>query len=282
MPWSPIWSMMTNVEQGGGTTTMPSTSFLAGVDQWVGEFGRLRGVVRQHVVAAQLAEIAARGPLRVLDVGCGQGTQSLLLARNGHRVTGLDISEELLGHFQQALAAEPAEVRARVRLIQGPGEAAPELASGPFDLVLCHGVLMYLDDIAPMLAALSAVASANARLSLLIRNGLALAMRDGLRGDYPAAVGAFDTQDYTNRLGLRAHAHTPAMIDHLMAPLGWQRECWYGVRVFTDHRDEPAPAAAELADLLAAECEAGKRDPYRQVAGLLHLTYSQAYSRGPR
>ncbi|MGH3824469.1 MAG: hypothetical protein ACRDRA_16795 [Pseudonocardiaceae bacterium] len=33
--------------------------------------------------------------------------------------------------------------------------------------------------------------------------------------------------------------------------------------------------AAELADLLAAECEAGARDPYRQVAALLHLAYSR-------
>ena len=255
---------------------MPNTSFLAGVDRWVGELGRLRGVVRQHVVAAQLAEIVEdRNPLRVLDVGCGQGTQSLLLARSGHLVTGLDISEKLLGHFEHALAAEPAEVRARVRLIHGPGEAAPDLVAGPFDLVLCHGVLMYFDDIAPMLVALSAVTTENAVLSLLIRNGLALAMRDGLRGDYPAALGAFDTRQYTNRLGLPARAHTPADVDRAVAPFGWRRERWYGVRVFTDHRDESAPADAELADLLAAECEAGARDPYRQVAALLHLAYAR-------
>jgi S-adenosylmethionine-dependent methyltransferase len=258
---------------------MPETSFAAGTEQWVGELGQLRGVVRQHIVAAQLAKIVDNaGPLRVLDVGCGQGTQSLLLARSGHEVTGLDVSGELLGHFADALAGEPAEVRARVQLIQGPGEAAAELAAGPFDLVMCHGVLMYLDDINPMLAALSAVAGEQATLSLLIRNGLAVAMRDGLRGDYPAALRAFGTYQYTNRLGLTAQAHTPEIIDRALRPFGWQRQRWYGVRVFTDHSDEPAPAADELTDLLAAELQAGSRDPYRQVAALLHL----AYSRGAR
>jgi SAM-dependent methyltransferase len=255
---------------------VPNTSFLAGVDQWMGELGRLRNVVRQHVVAAQLAEIVdCRGadPLRVLDVGCGQGTQSLLLAQGGHFVTGLDISEELLSRFEHALAAEPAEVRARVRLIQGSGEAAPDLVAGLFDMVLCHGVLMYLDELAPLLAALSAVSNAHAGLSVLVRNGLALAMRDGLRGDYPGALSAFDSRDYTNRLGLPARAHTPEEIDGAVQPFGWRRERWYGVRVFTDHRDESAPAAAELADLLAAEREAGARDPYRQVAAFLHLAY---------
>jgi hypothetical protein len=132
---------------------------------------------------------------------------------------------------------------------------------------------MYLDDIGPMLAALSAVAAAGAGLSLLIRNGLALAMRDGLRGDYPAALRAFDTLDYTNRFGLLAHAHSPDIIDRAVAPFGWQRQRWYGVRLFTDHLDEPAPADAELTDVLAAELEAGSRDPYRQVAPILHLYY---------
>ena len=58
-----------------------------------------------------------------------------------------------------------------------------------------------------------------------------------------------------------------------VVPFGWQRRRWYGVRIFTDHCDDPAPAAAELTDLLAAEVRAGTRDPYRQVAAILHLYY---------
>lgn len=146
---------------------------------------------------------------------------------------------------------------------------------GPVDLVLCHGVLMYLDDIAPMLTALTAAASNNAGLSLLVRNGFALATRDGLRGDFTSALSAFETRDYTNRLGLSAHAHTPDELNRSLHPLGWRCERWYGVRVFTDHRDEPAPTADELDDLLGAEREAGRRDPYRHVAALLHLFYSR-------
>ena len=63
-----------------------------------------------------------------------------------------------------------------------------------------------------------------------------------------------------------------------MAALGLRRERWYGVRVFTDHRDEPCPPAPELGRLLAAEREAGRRDPYRGVAALLHLVYVPAGS----
>ena len=258
------------------SATLPAAvPFRPGVPGWISGLGRLRDVVRQEVLASQLAslpQLAGRSA-RVLDVGCGQGTQALRAARAGHEVTGIDSSPELLARFEQALAAEPAEVSGRVRLIRGAGEQAPELVTGRFDLVMCHGVLMYLEDIRPMLGSLTQVAAPHGAISLLVRNGLAPAMRDGLRGRWPEALRAFGSKDYVNRLGLAAHAHTPQDVDRALEPLGWRRSAWFGVRVFTDHRDEPAPPAGELADLLAAEREAGGRDPYRSVAALLHLIY---------
>ncbi|MGH3504701.1 MAG: class I SAM-dependent methyltransferase [Nocardioidaceae bacterium] len=246
-----------------------------GVDSWVTGLANLRNIVRQELVRTQLAEvIAGRSRLRVLDVGCGQGTQALHLARAGHHVTGLDTSADLLRSLTRALSGEESPVRERVHLVQGPAEQAPRLAPGPFDLVLCHGVLMYLDDPQPLLEAVSDVASSHATVSLLVRNGLAPAMRDGLRGRWDEALRAFDDLTYVNRLGLPAHAHHPAALDHSLGGWGFRQEAWYGVRVFTDHRPEEPPAEDEdPTGLLRAESEAGRRDPYRSVAALLHLVY---------
>jgi S-adenosylmethionine-dependent methyltransferase len=253
----------------------PNTAFEGAVGAWLAGLGGTRDVVRQELVRRQLAEIASSRSCRVLDVGCGQGTQALHLARAGHQVTGLDLSEELLARFRSTLEAEPAEVANRISLVQAPLERAPDVVAGPFDLVLCHGVLMYFDDVAPVLVTLDGLATPAGRLSLLVRNGLAPAMRDGLRGRWPEALAAFDSLDYVNRLGVPAHAHTPRQIDAQLEPLGWRRQRWYGVRVFTDHHGETPPPADGLPELLDAEEEAGRRDPYRQVAALLHLVYDK-------
>ncbi len=45
---------------------------------------------------------------------------------------------------------------------------------------------------------------------------------------------------------------------------------WYGVRVFTDHLDDRSPGP-NLPGIPELEWEAGRRDPYRSVARLLHL-----------
>lgn len=246
----------------------------------MGKLGRLRDVVRQHLVATQLASTLpdpALEPKRVLDVGCGQGTQALILARAGHTVIGLDPSTALLERFRSSLADETPEVRERVKLVEGAGEHAPDLVSGPFDVVCCHGLLMYLSDPWPLLEAITALAGPGARLSPLVRNGLALAMRPGLLGHAEQALEAFEGRSYTNRLGVRAVAHTPDEVDTLLQPLSWKPHLWFGVRVFTDHREEATESLAddELTALLDAEENAGRTDPYRQVSALCHLFYQR-------
>jgi SAM-dependent methyltransferase len=251
------------------------TGFSAGEESWRAGVGTLRQVVRQELVTRQLAAHLTDGrPMRVVDVGCGQGTQVLALARAGHRVTGVDSSSTLLGDLETALTAETAEVRGRVRLVQGEAERLADLvAAQAFDAVLCHGVLMYFADPAPLLTAVAAAVAPGGFASLLVRNGDALAMRPGLLGHWPTARRAFDDMSYGNRIGLTARADRLADLTGLLAERDLSVEAWYGVRVFTDTipSDTPAPAEEELRVLLDCEERAGATDPYRGVAALVHV-----------
>ncbi|SEN70996.1 class I SAM-dependent methyltransferase [Actinacidiphila rubida] len=249
--------------------------------------GGLRNTVRQELVARQLDEQlaalprATHGPggapraLRVLDVGPGQGTQALRLARAGHRVTGLESDPAMLSALQAAVAAEPPEVRERFTVVHGDGrETGRHFDPACFDVVLCHGVLMYLPDPEPVLAGLARVLAPGGMLSLLVRNGDALAMRPALLGDWEQAVAAFGTAAYTNRLGLATRADRRADLTATLAGIAVPLRAWYGVRVFTDAAADGARApqdAHALRLLLEAEEQAGRTDPYRGVAALLHL-----------
>ncbi|MFF5011635.1 class I SAM-dependent methyltransferase [Streptomyces sp. NPDC001165] len=228
-------------------------------------------------MARQLDEqIAGRFPvgqrLRVLDVGMGQGTQALRLARLGHQVTGVEQDATMIAAAREALAGEPDGIRERVRLVQGDGrDTGVHFLPGSFDVVLCHGVLMYVEEPDPLVAGLARVLAPGGLLSLLVRNGDALAVRPGLSGDWAGALAAFDTTAYRNRLGLEVRADRLSALTATLAGIGAPLHAWYGVRVFTDTAADDARIPDDLETLLAAEERAGRTDPYRGIAALLHL-----------
>ncbi|MFJ2729549.1 class I SAM-dependent methyltransferase [Streptomyces collinus] len=228
-------------------------------------------------MARQLDEqIAGRFPvgqrLRVLDVGMGQGTQALRLARLGHQVTGVERDATMIDVAREALAGEPEGIRERVRLVQGDGrDTGVHFLPGSFDVVLCHGVLMYVEEPDPLVAGLARMLAPGGLLSLLVRNGDALAMRPGLSGDWAGALAAFDTTAYRNRLGLDVRADRLAALTATLAGIAAPLHAWYGVRVFTDTAADDAEIPDDLQALLAAEERAGRTDPYRGTAALLHL-----------
>jgi S-adenosylmethionine-dependent methyltransferase len=249
--------------------------FAAGEQRWRAGMRTLRQFVRQELVARQLAAHLPDSPSRrVLDIGCGQGTQVLRLAARGHHATGLDSSATLLDDLKDGLKAETPQVQRRVRTVLGDAQDVAELfPPASFGAVLCHGVLMYFPDPVPLIAALARVVAPGGIVSLLVRNGDALAMRPGLFGDWATAQQAFDQTTYDNRIGVTARADRVDDLTASLADQGLLVAAWYGVRVFTDTaaNDAAIPDSPQLAALLACEERAGATDPYRRVAALTHV-----------
>ena len=130
---------------------------------------------------------------------------------------------------------------------------------------------MYLADPEPVLRAIATLAAPAGLVSLLVRNGDALAMRPGLSGDWTACRSAFGSDRYENRIGVSARADRLADLTGRLAGHGLRVTAWYGVRVFTDIASSDAEPPPDLATLLDCEERAGRTDPYRQVAALLHV-----------
>jgi SAM-dependent methyltransferase len=123
-------------------------------------YDALRGYQERADVAFYVEEATrAGGP--VLEVGCGTGRVLRPTARAGVTVTGVDASAAMLARCRERLAAEPADVRARVTLRDGDArdlslgaaDGAPfALATAPFR------VLQHLVTVDEQLRALTSVA----------------------------------------------------------------------------------------------------------------------------
>lgn len=98
-------------------------------------------------------------------------------------------------------------------------------------------------------------------------------LRPGLTGDWDKVSAAFDSRTYLNRIGVPARADRRSDLTAALASRDLAVRGWYGVRVFTDTAadDEPVPDRATLEAIVGAEERAGRTDPYRGVAALLHL-----------
>jgi SAM-dependent methyltransferase len=232
----------------------------------------VRDAVRQELVRCQLASHLHEtgGPRRVLDAGCGQGTQAIALARLGHEVVGVDLSRALLDEARNSAAHEPAEVRRRLSFEIGDLLALGDEYAESYDLVCCHGVAMYLPSLDDTVRALAGSVRQGGLISLLTRNRAGIAMRAGMTRKWAEALESFDARTYDNRLSIEGvRADEPGEVQAALESVGASIVAWYGVRLFTDHLGHELPDA-DFPELLAAEVEAGRRDPYRWVAALTH------------
>lgn len=263
---------------------MGDNAFVAGQEPWLERLGNLRNVVRQEMVTRQLATHLPRGRLRVLDVGAGQGTQALRLARLGHSVTAVEPDGRMRAAFEQAAAGLTREQRDHVTLVATDlAGLASVTRPTAYDVVMCHGVLMYLAESRAAVAALARRVAPAGVVSIVARNGDAMAWRPAIRHDWSAALAMLDEMQrataegrdahYRNEIGVDARADTLASLTADCESAGLEVSRWYGIRVASDDVpvDEPAPEGEELATLLDVEERLGATDPYRALGTLLHV-----------
>ena len=146
--------------------------------------------------------VLPRAPARVADLGCGTATLSLLLADEGYRVDGVDFSPAMVRLARAKIAGR----RADVTVTEGDA-AAPLLAAGSYDVVLCRHVLWALPDQAAVLGRWVDLLAPAGRLVLVEGNWV---------------TGAGLTCDAT--LALLEAAGRPGVVRHLTEPEFWGRE----------------------------------------------------------
>jgi SAM-dependent methyltransferase len=101
--------------------------------------------LRDHAIrrawANLLTGVLPPASARVLDVGCGTGTLSVLLAELGHDVLGVDLNPRMIEHARRKARRHRVDARFQV------GDAGAPAADGRFDVVLARHVVWALPDV---------------------------------------------------------------------------------------------------------------------------------------
>ncbi len=109
-----------------------SPGFFADLDQY--HFEKLHHLLR-------LVKFDGYRGQRVLEVGCGAGTDLVRFAKGGAIVTGVDLSSSAIALARQNFAQQGLEADLR----EADGEQLP-FPDNTFDLVYAHGVVQYTAD----------------------------------------------------------------------------------------------------------------------------------------
>lgn len=109
----------------------------------------LDGIRRDHRARYEWAARCLPAGERVLDLACGVGYGSLILARNGHRVTAIDRDAEAIAYARRHYGHK----NVAHRVLDAAGVGARRGRFGRFDVAVMFEVVEHLADPAPVLRA---------------------------------------------------------------------------------------------------------------------------------
>jgi len=126
-----------------------AATFDGNIARWKQEMSFPWGKLKYKLVQANLAKHLGRDQMRILDAGGGNGLDSIPLAAQGHIVDIVDCSQEMLADVPYQATQVNAQERLTTHLAD-LGDISKLFPDSHFDLILCHNVLQYIDDVAAL------------------------------------------------------------------------------------------------------------------------------------
>jgi len=132
-------------------------------DGWDIKYTKMSNFIRRvELVDVLLGQMPSN--LNILDYGCATGFVSRHMARRGHRVTGVDVSEEMLRIAGQKQNDEGQNLKFK------NVSAGVNLKDISFDLLLCLNTLEYMSDVEEFFRTANRLLKDKGRLFVTVTN----------------------------------------------------------------------------------------------------------------
>jgi phosphoribosylformimino-5-aminoimidazole carboxamide ribotide isomerase len=213
-------------------------------------------------------------PMRILDAGGGNGLDSLALARMNHHLDIVDVSQLMLddANANAALAGVSGRVTTHAMDIMSIGN---KFSEDEFDMILCHNVAQFVDDIEPLCEVLFRVLKPDGVLSLIVPNQYSLPYQAAfLNGDLDEAYELLDQERQHNPVfDVDVHEFRADNLIEWFTQNGYLVENHYGIRCLYNYwgTNEKKSDARVYEKLKRLEFALTEREPYKHTARLFQL-----------
>jgi S-adenosylmethionine-dependent methyltransferase len=246
-----------------------ATTFDHNIAKWIQEQSLPWQQLKYRLVQSNLAKHLPSRPLQVLDAGGGNGFESIPFAQQGHKVEIVDYSKEMLARAERAAALT--QTQEQITLHQTDLCKLHDIFPGPqFDLVLCHNVLQYMDDVLSLLRDLVACLKSGGLISVVGINRYSIAYRTAfVRGNLAQAVEEVDAKSMQGIIfDTDLRAYSAEEVGEILKNAGCVVEQDYGVRCICDYwgDNELKSDPAVFAQLEQLEFALTEKHPYKLLA----------------
>lgn len=232
------------------------------------------GRLLHNVTRANVDRHLERRPLRILDAGGGNGVDAIPFAAQGHEVTVLDSSAELLNEARYH--AQEEGVAGWMEFYEAELTTIPAIfPDAKFDVILCHNVLQYVEDLGAALGAICNPLLPGELLSVICINRYSEPYREALQQLQPGKAYAKlnDSTIFSQIFKLDVKAYTADDLRQALQEVGCAQLAQYGIRCVSDYipNNDLMNDAAFFAELEQLEYAMSARYPYYLLARFFQI-----------
>jgi len=208
------------------------SNFDKGFAQWQDYQQAPWGKLRYRVAQANLRQHLPPPPARILDLGGGNGLDSIPLVKLGYTAAVIDFSPEMVAQGQKLAAQEQVSDQISFKV----GDATQFVADEQFDIILCHNLLQYVEDGTAVLQNIYHSLRPGGIFSFIITNPhtetLAYALRDY---DLAAAQENLNkSTKYVETFDTHIQRYTDDELKNMLQDCGFTLLEQYGIRAICD------------------------------------------------